>query len=54
MRKPLPEKALIAGVFLLFVTLGACANTDTYPISGQECGPDDPVKDLQAADCMPV
>lgn len=31
--------------------LAACTEDGTYPISGQECHEDDPVLDLDAADC---
>jgi hypothetical protein len=43
----------ILGAFLLILCLGltACENTGTYPISGEECGPNDPVQTLDAADC---
>ncbi len=36
--------------------LGACADPNHYPVSGEECGPDDPVKTLDSsiADCVPV
>lgn len=35
--------------------LAACAKPDQYPLSGQECGPEDPVQELDAsiADCAP-
>lgn len=35
--------------------LSACVADDEYPISGEECGPEDPVKDVSAADlnCVP-
>lgn len=35
--------------------LGACAEEGRYPVSGEECGPEDPVRDLEpvAADCLP-
>jgi hypothetical protein len=35
--------------------LGACAEEGRYPISGEECGPNDPVKDIEpvAGDCVP-
>ncbi|MCV3271156.1 hypothetical protein [Roseobacter sinensis] len=38
---------------LLIGSLGlvACTQPETYPISGETCGPDDPVLDLDAADC---
>ena len=34
---------------LLFIA--SCAAEDRYPISGAECGPNDPVLTLDAADC---
>ncbi len=42
-----------AQLTLLTMTLAiiGCSTPDHYPISGQECGPNDPVKDLSAADC---
>lgn len=36
-----------------FSTLTGCTDPDHYPISGQECSPDDPVQDLDAHDCVP-
>ena len=38
------------------VVLSACTDPKQYPVSGQECGPEDPVLDLDAsiADCTPV
>ncbi len=44
----------ISSTLLLIVTLGvtaACTDTDTYPITGAECGPEDPVKTIDAANC---
>ncbi|MGB0499097.1 MAG: hypothetical protein ACPGID_12220 [Rubricella sp.] len=38
--------ALIAG-------LTACT-TETYPVSGEECGPEDPVQDLDASAPCPT
>ena len=41
--------------FLLLAVLSglaACAPTDTYPVSAEQCGPSDPVKSLDAADCV--
>ena len=49
--------------FLLFVALFATATVagctppeDQYPISGEECTAEDPVKDLDASDlnCIPA
>jgi hypothetical protein len=34
------------------LALSACAETGTYPGSSDQCGPTDPVKDLDAADCV--
>lgn len=41
---------LLATLFAITLLLG-CAEPETYPITGLPCGPDDPVKDLDAADC---
>jgi hypothetical protein len=38
---------------LAFGLLTACTQTDTYPVSGDECGPNDPVRGMEAQDCMP-
>ncbi|WP_372573153.1 hypothetical protein [Ruegeria jejuensis] len=43
-------KTLLATLAALAV-LSACTKEGTYPISGEECGPDDPVKTLEGADC---
>ncbi len=34
------------------LALSACADTGTYPISGDQCGPSDPVQTLDASDCQ--
>lgn len=41
-------------LLLIASTLGltACAETGTYPVSSDQCGPTDPVKTLDAADCV--
>ena len=36
-------------IAILFVI--SCAEEGRYPVSGEECGPDDPVLTLDAADC---
>ena len=36
---------------LAILALAACEGPDRYPVSGEECNPDDPVQDLDAADC---
>ena len=45
---PLPLTAALAAA--LFLT--ACAEPGRYPVTGAECGPDDPVKTLDASDCL--
>lgn len=45
--------ALIA-TFGATVLLAACTEPDIYPVSGEACGPDDPVKQVDALDCLPV
>ena len=44
----------ILTLLILAASLGlsACAATGTYPVSDEQCGPTDPVKNLDAADCM--
>jgi hypothetical protein len=46
-----PITTLIA-VLVMFGMTG-CTDRNHYPISGHECGPHDPVKDLNASDCLP-
>jgi hypothetical protein len=40
-------------IFFLTLTLAVlgCAKPGHYPISGEDCGPNDPVQTLDAADC---
>ncbi|MEB8386518.1 hypothetical protein OO012_04690 [Rhodobacteraceae bacterium KMM 6894] len=45
--------ATLAAVLMLTV-VGGCTDPDHYPISGQECGPNDPVLDVAVADCAPA
>ena len=47
------NKSLIALIMVCGVLLTACENNgETYPVSGEQCGPEDPVKKLDAADCI--
>lgn len=41
-------------IVMISMTLGVvgCAEPGRYPITGEECKPDDPVKDLSAPDCI--
>jgi hypothetical protein len=34
------------------LVMGACENEGKYPITGEDCGPEDPVQSLDAADCV--
>jgi len=44
-------KLAVLGITVLLV---GCTEPETYPISGQDCGPDDPVKTLDASSCAPI
>ncbi|WP_170329569.1 hypothetical protein [Ruegeria arenilitoris] len=46
------KKTIVAFMMTVAMFLSACEkDTDTYPVSGEQCGPEDPVKTLDAADC---
>jgi hypothetical protein len=36
---------------LLLLALAACQTPGTYPVSGEECSPNDPVLGLEAPPC---
>lgn len=36
---------------MIAMMLAACEDTTRYPVSEEQCGPDDPVLSLNAADC---
>ena len=42
-----------ASIIVMF-SLAACEDTGRYPISEEECGPNDPVLTLDASDCAPL
>ncbi|WP_159090043.1 hypothetical protein [Ruegeria sp. Alg231-54] len=47
LNKPLAAVLVVAAVFL-----SACEkNNEIYPVSGEQCGPKDPVQTLDADDC---
>lgn len=47
-----PNKYLAALLVASAAILAGCEkDSNTYPISGEQCGPDDPVKTLDAEDC---
>ncbi|WP_170766001.1 hypothetical protein [Ruegeria lacuscaerulensis] len=46
------NKSLAALMMMAAVLLSACEkDNQTYPVTGEQCGPEDPVKTLDAADC---
>lgn len=49
MRATLP----ISTLMICLALLAGCATTETYPVSGEQCGPNDPVQGLDVADCVP-
>jgi len=40
-------------MIVALILLQACETPDQYPVSGEECGPEDPVKELDASNCLP-
>lgn len=42
---------ITAVISILVVT--ACSEPDTYPVTGQACGADDPVKEMSVPHCLP-
>ena len=52
MKKMKKTTILVALSLVLGVT--GCEKQDTYPITGEACGPEDPVKTLDAKDCVPA
>lgn len=44
----------IVQILMISMTLvmAGCAEPGRYPVTGEECKPDDPVKDLSAPDCI--
>ena len=43
-------KTLFAIIGLTLFCVG-CTDTSHYPVSGEECGPEDPVKDFSSQQC---
>ncbi len=42
----------LAALMMAAMLLSACEKTaETYPVTGEQCGPEDPVQTLDAADC---
>ena len=45
------KPASVIAPLVLLIFLAACEDDKKYPVSGEDCGPDDPVQTLDAADC---
>lgn len=48
-----PRRAAPAVALALLAALGACSAPGEYPMSGDDCGPGDPVLEMPIADCAP-
>lgn len=48
-----PRRTGLALVLSCLLLIPACTDPETYPVSGEKCGPDDPVRTLDARDCVP-
>lgn len=52
LRKEVKMKRRTLIAILGIALLGAaCTDTQHYPISGEDCGPDDPVKEISVQQC---
>ncbi|MDJ0992334.1 MAG: hypothetical protein QNI90_02055 [Dinoroseobacter sp.] len=47
------KQVFLTAVLCVPMILAGCEDQNTYPISGEECGPDDAVKTLDTGDCAP-
>lgn len=45
----MPSLSKLLLVLTAVLALSACTDPKTYPISGQECGPNDPVHDVDSS-----
>ncbi|SHH19904.1 hypothetical protein [Marivita hallyeonensis] len=43
--------SLLIGAIL---AMSGCTEPDTYPVTGIECDPNDPVQDMDASECTAV
>lgn len=46
-------KAPLTICLIALLALASCAGEGRYPVTGQKCGPDDPVKDMEGESCLP-
>ena len=47
-----PKLSLLALIAALGLAACVTQEEETYPITGEECGPEDPVKDFGPSDCV--
>ncbi|MEX0320333.1 MULTISPECIES: hypothetical protein [unclassified Ruegeria] len=47
-----PTRLSMLALTAFLTLLAACTEPETYPVSGEECGPTDPVQELDASDCV--
>lgn len=47
-------KTILALAVGLGLVMSAGCATDRYPVSGEKCNPDDPVKGMSAPECIEV
>ena len=47
------KRLTLISLMSLLLFLPGCEEEGKYPISGEDCGPNDPVKTLDASDCVP-
>ena len=47
------NKLSILALLVAALGLAACAEQESYPVSGEECAPSDPVLDLDVPPCPP-
>lgn len=48
------KRLAVAAALCVIWALGACTGPGRYPVSGEACGPNDPVRDMNAPSCPPV
>ena len=46
------KPSLILLVLLAAFGLAACVEPETYPLTGEECGPDDPIQEMTGDGCV--
>lgn len=44
----------LAITFMVVLFVAGCTEQGVYPISGDRCGPNDPVQNMSVPDCPPL